>query len=685
MITRTFKTGQLKEFIAFLGLLTLIAIIAGACGSPANVADATGDNEAKEINQPELTNEEGGFRGEDPPDTEISEDEPEYEQVATGNGLEIDPKLTETDKDGLTVGFTADGHPYRGDPNATIVIKEYSDFQCPFCSRFYNDTLPEIEKNQLATGGAVLVFYDFPLSNIHPQAIAAANAGRCAGEQGAPAFWSMHDALFENLDQWSNSNANTVFVGFADENGLDTTSFEACLEAGKYEEAIQADLDSGVSQGISGTPSFLINGQLLVGAQPLAVFEAAIDTIDEGGTIASNDRQIEPSQPPAAPTPAAISDEFASAMGDPQAPVTIVEFTDYQCPYCARHSLDTMPDIVREMVDAGRVYYILKDLPLDQLHPDARSAAVAARCAGEQEMYWEMHDIIFENQEEWAGQGTAANDLYIEYAAKLSLDEEAYKACLASGRGEQAVEANASEARSLGVSGTPFFFVDGYPLSGARPFEHFQIAIELAEEGRLAEAFTPPEQPQQPQQPTVPLEVPIGNAYTIGDPEAPITIVEYTDFQCPFCGRHYQQTYPQIVEQYVDTGIVRYVFKDFPLNNIHPEAAKAAEAARCAGDQAAYLAMHDILFERQNEWSGKDPIEIFNGYAEEIGLDGGIFEQCLSNGTYASAVDADLQEGIDLGVTGTPAFFINGYPVSGAQPFTLFEQAIEQLLAEQEG
>jgi len=681
MITRKIKTGQLKEFIAYLGLLTLIAFIAAACGSATNSADATGDNEVEETNQPNITTEEGSFRGEDSPDTEVSEDPPEDVQVATDNGLEINPNMTETDKDGLTVGFTADGHPFRGDPNAAIVIIEYSDFQCPFCSRFYKETLPDIEENQLATGGAVLVFYDFPLNNIHPQATAAANAARCAGEQGAIAFWSMHDALFENLDQWSNNNANTVFVGYADENGLDTISFEACLEAGKYEEVIQADLDSGISHGISGTPSFLINGQLLVGAQPAAVFKAAIDTVTEGGTIASNDRQIDPNQPPTAPTPAAFKDEFAGAMGDPQAPVTIIEFTDYQCPYCARHSLDTMPDIVREMVDAGRVYYILKDLPLDQLHPDARSAAVAARCAGEQEMYWEMHDIIFDTQDEWAGQGAGANDLYIKYAINLSLDDEAFEACLASGRFDQEVEANANEARALGISGTPFFFVDGYPLNGARPFEHFQIAVELAEEGRLAEAYTPPEQPQQPSSPQ---EVPIGDAYTIGDPTAPITIVEYTDFQCPFCSRHYQQTYPQIVEQYVDAGIVRYVFKDFPLNSIHPQAAKAAEAARCAGDQEAYLAMHDMLFERQNEWSGKDPMAIFNGYAKEIGLDRDSFEQCLLNDTYASAVEADLQEGIELGVNGTPAFFINGYPVSGAQPFTLFEQAIEQLLTEQE-
>jgi protein-disulfide isomerase len=685
MINRTQYSPQFKEFLTYFVMMLLIALLAVACEPAANVVDATGGNTAEENGQSEITNEAGSLDDERSPEIDDAEDAAEDKQIASDNGLEIDHQKTETDEEGLTVGFTVDGHAFRGDPKAKIVIKEYSDFQCPFCSRFYNETLPEIEKTQLANGVAVLVYYDFPLNNLHPQANAAANAARCAGEQGAIAFWTMHDAIFENPDQWSNDNANSVFVGYAEEQGLDTTSFSSCLEEGNYQENIQADLESGGSQGISGTPSFLINGQLLVGAQPLSVFEAAFDTISQGGTLASNDRQSEPSQPPVAPTPAVLNDDFAGTMGDPQAPVTIVEFTDYQCPYCARHSLDTMPNIVREMVDSGQVYYILKDLPLDQLHPDARSAAVAVRCAGEQEKYWEMHDIIFENQGEWAGQGAAAADLYVEYATEINLDEETFENCLASGRFDQAVEDNASEARALGVGGTPYFFVNGYPLNGARPFEHFQIAVGLAEEGRLAEAYVPPEEPPQPQQPAGPLEVPIGDAYSIGDPEAPITIVEYTDFQCPFCSRHFQQPYPQIIEKYVDAGIVTYVFKDFPLNTIHPQAAKAAEAARCAGDQEAFLAMHDMLFERQSEWSGKDPIGFFNEYAQEIGLDGDIFEECLSSGIYAPSVEADLQEGIDLGVTGTPAFFINGYPVSGAQPFELFEQAIEQLLAEQEG
>ena len=675
---------SLKGNGLLLGLLFLLSVAFVACG-PATAN--TGTSESSEENNTDIGNEDAdqeegsGVKN----IAADSDDQPAKNSDNTTAGLDIDPSATETDEKGMIVGFTTDGHPFRGDPNAPVIIKEYSDYQCPFCSRFYDETLPAIEEKQLANGDAVLVFYDFPLNNIHPQASAAANAARCAGEQSATAYWSMHNALFEGLSQWSNSNADVVFSGYAEGIGLDVGEFEACIAEGKYDKAVEDDLDSGVALGISGTPSFLINGQLLVGAQPIAVFDNAINTIKEGGQLASNEPQQNQGQPPPAPTPAAVNDEFAGAMGNPEAPVTIVEFTDYQCPFCARHSLDTMPAIVREMVDSGRVYYILKDLPLDQLHPNARSAAAAARCGGEQDAYWEMHDSIFGNQAEWAGQGANANDLFIGYASDLGLDQDTFTACLDSGRYDDAVEANATEARSLGISGTPFFLINGYPLNGARPIEHFQIAVELAEEGRLAEAYTPPEQPQEPQQPAGPVEVPLGDAFAIGNPAAPITIVEYTDFQCPFCSRHFNETFPQIKSQFVDEGIVRYVFKDFPLNNIHPQAAVAAEAARCAGDQEAYLEMHNLLFERQNDWSGQAPIDIFTEYAGELGLDADAFKQCLSDDKYASAVEADLQEGIELGVTGTPAFFINGYFLSGAQPFTLFEQAIEGLLSEQAG
>jgi protein-disulfide isomerase len=668
--------------------MMVIGIMLTACGdvSVPEYESTPADSTSSPVLNPTVQND---------PIVDVAETKEDVEEVNTENiefSIDVEPNSIQSDVKGLTVGFTADGHAFRGDPVAPVVIQEYSDFQCPFCARFYEQTLSALEKEQIADGDAVLVYFDFPLEQIHPQARLAANAARCAGEQGAAAYWGMHDALFSNSQEWANNQASETFLGYGDQIGLDMEAFRTCVATNKHQDAIQADLASGSALGITGTPTFVINGQLLVGAQPLDVFADAIATVMDGGQLASNEPQQPPDQgqqPAAAPTPAALNDEFASSMGDPNAPVTIVEFTDYQCPFCSRHSVETMPQIVSELIDTGRVYYILKDLPLDSLHPNARAAAAAVRCAGDQDSYWEMHDAVFEAQEQWAGLGSSVNEAFLELATDLGLDGSTYETCLADGRHDAAIEASLEEARSLGVGGTPFFFVDGYPLNGARPYEHFEIVTGLAEDGQLAEAFAPPPQQQQPQQqqpqqPAGPQDVPIGDAYSIGDPDAPITIVEYTDYQCPFCSRHFSETMPQLVQDYVDTGTVRYVFKDFPLKNIHPQAAEAAEAARCALDQGAYLEMHDLLFARQQEWSGGNSTDAFIGYAQEIGLDGESFSQCLADGTHTAAVEADLAEGAELGVTGTPAFFLNGYPLSGAQPFSVFEGAISSLLAQQE-
>jgi protein-disulfide isomerase len=136
---------------------------------------------------------------------------------------------------------------------------------------------------------------------------------------------------------------------------------------------------------------------------------------------------------------------------------------------------------------------------------------------------------------------------------------------------------------------------------------------------------------------------------------------------------------PQIQETYIDTGQVRYVFKDFPLA-FHPNAQKAAEASRCAGVQGAYWPMHEQLFEDQAAWSGLDPaqaVETFVGYAADMGLDAEAFRRCLASGQFAEQIAADLQAGQEAGARGTPSFLVNGQLLVGAYPFETFQQMIE--------
>ncbi|MFH1326849.1 MAG: thioredoxin domain-containing protein [archaeon] len=173
-----------------------------------------------------------------------------------------------------------------------------------------------------------------------------------------------------------------------------------------------------------------------------------------------------------------------------------------------------------------------------------------------------------------------------------------------------------------------------------------------------------------------PVKVEIDDDDVLGDEDAPVTMIEFSDYECPFCGRHFTQTYNQIKQAYVDTGKVKIVFRDFPLS-FHQSAQKAAEAAECAGEQEKYWEMHDKLFENQQSLD----ISSLKRYAQEIGLNSAEFNACLDSGQMAAEVKKDFADGQAVGVRGTPAFFINGKLLSGAQPFSAFQQAIDVELA----
>jgi protein-disulfide isomerase len=161
--------------------------------------------------------------------------------------------------------------------------------------------------------------------------------------------------------------------------------------------------------------------------------------------------------------------------------------------------------------------------------------------------------------------------------------------------------------------------------------------------------------------------------FSLGPREAPVTIVEFSDFQCPFC-RSVVATLKQLTARY--PGRVRLVFRDFPIASLHPDAPLAHEAARCAGEQGQFWPYHDLLFERTNVTA-----QALKQYAADLKLDAAKFDACLDSGRYRAAINADLEEGVRLGVTGTPTFFINGTPLVGNVPIADFQRAIERELA----
>lgn len=186
------------------------------------------------------------------------------------------------------------------------------------------------------------------------------------------------------------------------------------------------------------------------------------------------------------------------------------------------------------------------------------------------------------------------------------------------------------------------------------------------------------------QTPSGPVEIDpakIANAPVKGQATAPITIIEFSDYQCPFCERFYSDALPQIVTEYIDTGKAKLVYMNFPLS-FHPEAEPAARAALCfekvkGGSDGAYYDYHNKLFENQVSLSEAN----YKKWARDLGANGAQFDSCFDSGEFADVIQAEMTYGQSLGVTGTPGFFVNGIPLVGAQPFSAFKTVIEAELA----
>lgn len=188
------------------------------------------------------------------------------------------------------------------------------------------------------------------------------------------------------------------------------------------------------------------------------------------------------------------------------------------------------------------------------------------------------------------------------------------------------------------------------------------------------------------QKPVGKVNIDLNNAMILGDANAKVTVVEYADFQCPFCERYFQQNEAALISQYVNTGKIRFVWKDYAF--LGQESTWAAEAARCANDQGKFWAYHDYLYTHQGkENSGAFSKLNLEKFAVALGLNTSQFNTCLNSDTYASAVQKETQAGSAIGVNGTPATFINGLLVAdsngnsvGAAPFATLQAVIDPLL-----
>ena len=412
---------------------------------------------------------------------------------ATGT---TDPGPAEADGTylGFPVGFTDDGYPYLGDPDAPVTLVEFSDYLCPFCGRHFNQTTPQLLEQYGLDGQVNFVFRDFPLAELHPTAPSGHAAALCVAEQGAALFWAMHDELFDNQGEWASLTDNGGYLaGLAEGVGGDIQAYQVCMESGRTVPIVEQRVAQGRQLGFSGTPSFhIVDNRTdetfeVVGAQPLDVFVSAIDAVIAGEAPVAADQPDDAPDLPfwanaegLAPDPDRPGYNRAgdAYRGDPDAELVVIEVSDFQCPFCQRHTLETQPSLDEAYVDTGQVMWVFKHLPL-QSHPQALGAAAAAECAGDQGAFWEMHDLLFERVDDWAVDSPDA--ALTALAGELGLDTGTFGSCVVS---RAALERVVDDLYDMsGIFGsTPTFVVlfDGRAsvIEGAQPFEQFAAAFE---------------------------------------------------------------------------------------------------------------------------------------------------------------------------------------------------------------
>ena len=593
--------------------------------------------------------------------------------------------------------------PMLGNRDAPVTIVQFSDFQCPFCSRVE----PTIDQIRQTYGDKVrIVWKNAPLP-FHPNAKPAAEAA--AGVfalKGNDAFWKFHDTAFKNQSALSRES----YEKWAQATGVDMAQFKAGLDSHKWADKVDKDDAVGKQAGVNGTPAAFVNGVLVSGAQPFDKFKAVIDQelAKAQAKIASGTPKnkiyvaMTQENKKAAPAAAAKPEEQGEkedtttifkvpvgnspVQGSPNALVTIVEFSDYQCPYCKRVE-PTMKQIHDTYGDKVRLVWKNEPLPFHPRAEPAAEVASEARAEKGDKGFWDVHDRLYESQPKLDDPDLDK----IAQDAGLNLDK--VHAAMKDHKYKSAIDADNDLADDMQASGTPHFFIDGRRLVGAQPFEKFKAIIDeeiTKAQGLLAKGTSQKDlydtmikdgkgapEPEKKQVAVSP------NAPARGNMNAKVTIQEFSDFQCPYCKR-VEDAVNDVMKNYGDK--IKFVWRNEPLP-MHADAPLAAQAAMEAYKQKgndAFWKMHDLLYANQPSQQSQDGLkrDHLEQYAQQIGLDMTKFKAALDNQTHKAEVDADAKAGNDAGISGTPAFVINGYFINGAQPYAKFRKIIERALAE---
>jgi protein-disulfide isomerase len=594
--------------------------------------------------------------------------------------------------------------PMWGSRNALVTIVEFSDLQCPYCSRV-GPTIEQIKSTYTAEKVRI-IWKNEPLP-FHPNARPAAEAGQGVFMmKGSTAFWKFNETAFRNQGTLSTEN----YEKWAREAGVtDIEKFKAGLSAHTWADKVDKDHAVAKQAGVNGTPAFTINGILISGAQPFEKFKAIIDeemrkaeakvasgtARDRVYVVMSQENRKAAPPPPKeeegdkedTKTVFKVPLGTSPMKGAPTALVTIVEFSDFQCGFCARVE-DTLKKVTDTYGDKVRLVWKHEPLPF---HPRAEPAAqlsMEARAQKGDKGFWDVHDRLF------AGQSKLEDPDLEKAAQEAGLNVDKVKDAIKNHKFKKDIDADLDLAEDLQASGTPNFFINGRHLVGAQPFEKFQKIIDeeiIKTTELLAKGIKPAalyetliKDGKGPPEPEKKMIAALATAPSRGPANAKVIIQQFSDFQCPFCER-VEPTIAEILKNYGDK--VKLQWRNMPLS-MHPDAPLAAQAAMEVFKQKgadAFWKMHHKIFENQKTPDGLKR-EKLDGYAKEFGCDMDKWKVALDTQAHKAEVDADLKAANEAGIQGAPAFLIGntsgGYFVNGAQSYAKFRRLIERALAE---
>lgn len=595
--------------------------------------------------------------------------------------------------------------PALGPRSAPVTVVMFSDYECPF-SAFEEPTVQAVRAHY---GDKVRVVWKaLPLAS-HPHAYGAAvSATTVFLAKGADAFWKFHGVLFKNQKQLDKESLVKLLL----EAGVDDAT-QARL-APDAAQRVKASVELSQRLALHGTPNFVIDGEVLTGAQPLDKFKHLIDAhlleaqkkraagVSEANLYAAMVEHFQsaqanapkppaPEEKPEDPTVWKVPVGASAARGPKDAPVTLVLFSDFECPYCKRLE-PTLAQLSKDYGDALRIVW--KNQPLPN-HARAIPAALAAWEVRKQKGdagFWRMHDALFES-------APKLGDADLEAAAQAvakelpGLDVTKVMAAVNTKKWLGEIEAEMDEAQALRVEGTPRAFINGRVVDGAQPIARYKRLIDAALaaaqakiKGGTPAAAVYEDAIKDGKLAVVPLAVP-ASAPVLGPKDAKIVLHVFGDFECPFCKRVEvagssggPSALAAVREKY--QGQIAIVWHDLPLS-VHPRAWAAATFAREARAQkgdAAFWQVHDALFESQPKLADAD----LEAIAGKLGLDWAKCKAAIDTDKYRADIGREVDEGKRLGIGSTPGVIVQtkdrARRLDGALPAEAFFKAIDRLL-----